>query len=327
MHPSSALSRRCFHRQPHRPRFFQGQKSFSPERNRAARELRRKPGSARRRVGIFAEVCRPPSLHPTRSHQSHQSQQKKTCRSYHHHAKGRRALSQNRSARFADLFHARRNQNPQRRRRLSGLRPQNLLPITMRILETPLYSLARALVALIQSLPLPWVARLGRAGGGLAWWLDARHRRVALRNLNLCFGNEKSPDEIRQLARENFRRIGESYACAVKTAAMTFEELAPHVELIDERGIGSVAASRSHKNVVVSIGHFGNFELYARLNRFMPGYQFATTYRGLRPDSINRLLQSLRERSGCLFFDRRFDAAALKSAMNRGGIALGLLSD
>jgi lauroyl/myristoyl acyltransferase len=197
----------------------------------------------------------------------------------------------------------------------------------MRIFEMPLYILARAVVALLQALPLRSVARLGRVGGGLAWWLDARHRGVTLHNLTMCFGNEKLPNDIRELARENFRCIGESYACAVKTAAMTVEQLEPHVEFIDQCGMGEVAALRKHKNFVVAIGHFGNFELYARLSRFMSGYQFATTYRGLRPESINRLLQSLRTRSGCLFFERRFDAGALKSAMNRGGVVLGLLSD
>src|SRR5438105_11709781 len=97
-------------------------------------------------------------------------------------------------------------------------------------MDTALYILARSLVALLQGFPLTWVARLGRAGGGLAFWLDARHRRVALRNLNMCFGQEKSPAEIRSLALENFRRLGENYACAIKTAAMTFEELRQHVE-------------------------------------------------------------------------------------------------
>jgi lauroyl/myristoyl acyltransferase len=197
----------------------------------------------------------------------------------------------------------------------------------MRILEMPLYIVARALVALLQTLPLRWVARLGRFGGGLAWWLDARHRRVTLHNLTMCFEPEKSAEEIRALARENFRCIGESYACAVKTAAMTVEELQRHVECVDQRGLISLSATRKHKNFVVAIGHFGNFELYARLWRFMPGYQLATTYRGLRPQSINRLLQSLRGNSGCLFFERRYDASALKSAMNRGGMVLGLLSD
>src|SRR5215470_16441795 len=111
----------------------------------------------------------------------------------------------------------------------------------MRIFEMPLYALTRAVVAFIQALPLRWVARLGRAGGSLAWWLDARHRRVARGNLNMCFGNEKSPGEIRSLTRENFKCIGESYACAVKTVAMTFEELQPHVEFVDERGLSSLA--------------------------------------------------------------------------------------
>jgi len=191
----------------------------------------------------------------------------------------------------------------------------------------PLYFIARAIVALLQALPLRWVARLGRAGGALAWWLDARHRRVALRNLTMCFGSEKSADEIRGLARENFRCIGENYACAVKTAAMTFEELQPHIEFVDEPGLRPAAERRENTNIVVAIGHFGNFEMYARIIPIVPGYQFATTYRGFRPPSLDLLLRSLRERSGCLFFERRFEAKALRAAMSAGGILLGLLSD
>src|SRR5260370_7286819 len=59
----------------------------------------------------------------------------------------------------------------------------------------------------------------------------------------------------------------------------------------------------------------------------MPGFQCATTYRGLREPSLNRLLRSLRERSGCLFFERRAEAAALKQAMAEKNLLLGLLAD
>src|SRR5438309_1506227 len=99
-------------------------------------------------------------------------------------------------------------------------------------MDTLLFIFARSLIGLLQAMRLTWVARIGRAGGGLAYWLDARHRRVALRNLTMCFGGEKSVVEIRALARENFRRIGEDYACAIKTAAMTIEQLRPHVEFV-----------------------------------------------------------------------------------------------
>src|ERR1041385_3052759 len=95
-----------------------------------------------------------------------------------------------------------------------------------------LYFFARSVVAFLQALPLRTVARLGRAAGGLFYWLEARHRRVAQRHLTMCFGQEKSAEEIRALAKENFRRIGENFACAAKTASMSFEELKPHVEFV-----------------------------------------------------------------------------------------------
>src|SRR5215831_3980659 len=99
-------------------------------------------------------------------------------------------------------------------------------------MEPLLYYLARALIACFQRLSLISVARLGRAVGGLVYWFDGRHRRVALDNLELCFGREKSRAELRAIARENFRRLGESYACAIKTAGMSLEELAGRVEFV-----------------------------------------------------------------------------------------------
>jgi KDO2-lipid IV(A) lauroyltransferase len=176
-------------------------------------------------------------------------------------------------------------------------------------------------------LPLRWVARVGRGAGALAYALDARHRRVAQRNLTMCLGAEKSPQEIRALAKENFRRLGENYCCAVKTAAMSWTELKDSVEFVGVEKVVHGGQGQHPQSMVVAIGHFGNFELYARFAQFMPNLQCATTYRGLRQPSLNRLLQSLREKSGCVFFERRTDAAALKAWMTPAGRILGLLSD
>ena len=194
-------------------------------------------------------------------------------------------------------------------------------------MDTLIYWFARAVVAGIQVLPLQWVARFGRRGGALAYWLDARHRRVALKNLTLCFGGEKSPEEIRALARENFRRIGENFACAVKTAAMNFEALRPQVEFVGIERLPRKNAGQSPPNVVVAVGHFGNFELYARFGQFCPDYQCATTYRALKHRAFDRLLQQLRLRSGCLFFERRTDGPLLRAAMHQQGVILGFLTD
>jgi len=190
-------------------------------------------------------------------------------------------------------------------------------------MESVLFYSARALLSLIQALPLKWAARLGRAAGLLVYYLDGRHRRVAMANLTMCFGEQKGRREIRKVARENFCRIGENFACAVRTSAMTFDELRPHVEFIAP----PLMEPPNGRKVVAAIGHFGNFELYARFAQFHPAYKCATTYRGVRQPALNRLMQSMRERSGCFFFERRFDAAALKSFMNQPATLLGLLAD
>ena len=190
-----------------------------------------------------------------------------------------------------------------------------------------LYLMARAGIGFIQTLPLTWAARLGRAGGALAFIFDRRHRRVALANLNMCFGQEKSPSELRALARENFRRIGENFACAIKTMAMSAEKLRSHIEFVVPKELSEMAAAPEPPSVVFAIGHFGNFELYARFGSFISGYQCVTTYRGLRQTVLNNLFQSLRDKSGCKFFERRFEASQLKTIMNQPGIMLGLLAD
>lgn len=194
-------------------------------------------------------------------------------------------------------------------------------------MDTLLYWLARGGIAGLQALPLTWVARLGRAIGAVAYCLDARHRRVALDNLTMCFGGEKSAPEIRAIARENFRRLGENFAGAIKTFALTPEQMRPHLNV---RGAEKILAHQDQAGAqsrVVAIGHFGNFELYARFNEFVPGFQCATTYRSLRQPALDRLMQSLRAHSRCRFFERRTEADALKTAIVDSDLLLGLLAD
>ncbi len=191
-------------------------------------------------------------------------------------------------------------------------------------MNTLIYWSGRAFIVFIQMLPLNFVARLGRFFGGLAFYLTARYRRVVMENLQMVFGNEKSPQEIRALAKENFKRIGENYLTAVKTAAMSFDELKPHLEF---SGFERLPKNSGSDNALMAVGHFGNFEIYARIQDFRPDYQGATTYRALKQPAANRLLQGLRGRNGCLFFERRADGKKLRERMNQGGVLLGLLAD
>ena len=180
-----------------------------------------------------------------------------------------------------------------------------------------------ALVWLIQSLPLRGVARLGRCLGAVAWHLDRRHRRVTLANLELALGDRLGLDDRRRVAREHFQRLGENYASALKTASMSHDELRPHLDIAGLDRLVSPTGQR----LVAAIGHFGNFELYARVNRDDPSWRLATTYRAIGPAFLDRILQSLRRRSGALFFERNHDGASVRAALAAGNITLGLLCD
>ena len=205
-----------------------------------------------------------------------------------------------------------------------GIRQESYLEL---LANTLIYRGGRALIRFIQMLPLTLAARIGRVGFGLVFHLDARHRRVALKNLTMCFGREKSSEEITQIAHENFRRIGENYFCMVKTAAMSFEELKPHLEFSGFEKLQQKGEFQSALNVVAAIGHFGNFELYSRIQDVRPDLQGATTYRALKHPAVNRLMQSLRGQNGCLFFERRTQGRQLRELLNHGGTLLGLLVD
>jgi lauroyl/myristoyl acyltransferase len=183
--------------------------------------------------------------------------------------------------------------------------------------------LAWMLVRALQALPLTVAARLGRIGGGLAWLLDARHRRIALANLQAALGSELGAAEIQAIAREHFRRLGENYVCALKTAGMTPAELADRMEW---SGL-EAALPKSGASVVGAIGHFGNFELFARIRDRAPGWTAATTYRALRQPALNAVLQSVRSATGVQFFERTRDAAPLRATLARGNVLLGLLAD
>lgn len=189
-----------------------------------------------------------------------------------------------------------------------------------------LYWLARGPIGLVQALPLRWVMALGRAGGQLAFWIDRRHRQVALDNVRLCFGRERSEPELQALVGENFRRLGENYASAVRTAVMSDAEIRQHLEVQGVEWLSRTGPD-ADRSRVIAIGHFGNFELYARVNLFVPGYQCATTYRALPQPRLNQLLQGLRSRSGCLYFERRTEVGALRGAMRRQRLMIGFLAD
>ena len=190
------------------------------------------------------------------------------------------------------------------------------------MLNRVLECLLSLLIGGLRRLSLERVAKLGRLVGGLAWRLDVRHRRIAMENLALCF-----PDwpehQVRQTAAENFRRIGEAYACAVRIPGMSLAELGDRVQYLGLEG----CLPPPGKNLVVATGHFGNFDLLSLSAQVIPDRHSATTYRAQRLKPLEAVFQRLRNRTGVQFFERRGGVDALKGLFNQGNAILALFSD
>lgn len=179
-----------------------------------------------------------------------------------------------------------------------------------------------ALLGSIRRLPLVTVARIGRLLGGVACRLDRRHRRVAEENLTRAFP-ELAPVEVRALALENFRRVGEAYASAIRTPGMDPEELLARIEIV---GLDEVLRSGVDR-LVVATGHFGSFDLLAHGQKRWPGWNLATTYRAQRFVPLNRALQRLRDLTGVQFIERHEAGHAISGLFSRGKAILALFSD
>ena len=91
-------------------------------------------------------------------------------------------------------------------------------------METALYLIARCGIGIVFCLPLKLGAWYGRRGGAMAWYLDKRHRNVALQTFQASFP-KKNENEIRKIAQENFRRLGETYTSALKAGCMNDDEI------------------------------------------------------------------------------------------------------
>ena len=193
-------------------------------------------------------------------------------------------------------------------------------------METLLYYLARTIVAGARCLPLRSLAWVGRRLGGLAWILDKRHRTVARKNLAAAFP-EKSQHDVTQLARHHFQRLGETYACILQTGGMNAEQINKVLTFKGYEQLESIFEENPNARIILSIGHYGNFELFAWISNCVPNAQVATTYRALRQPRLNDLLLELRNPSGCWYFERRTDGEKLKAAMATPRLVLGLLAD
>jgi heptosyltransferase-2 len=193
------------------------------------------------------------------------------------------------------------------------------------MVDFSIYLLYRAGTAIASALPLRVLFVLGNFMGFAGWLLLPQYRRLARRNLEVAFANEKLPRELSRICRRHFQRTGANFLCGTKLGSMSPEKLARYVEAENADAVHQHL--RARRPVIVLLSHIGNWEVTGPL---VPHYfhyaRVGTVYQKLRNRYLNEDVNRKRARTGAELFDRSEGFHKPIQLLRSGGL-IGVLGD
>jgi KDO2-lipid IV(A) lauroyltransferase len=138
-----------------------------------------------------------------------------------------------------------------------------------------------------------WV---GRQMGNVAYYLDWTHRNVALQNLRVAFGQEKSEKERRSIAKRNFQHMGMMVIEFFRILGMDTEayKRKVSVEGLEE----ALKLLEKKKGALLLIGHFGNWELMGIMSKVIQIPILAIAKPIKQNEKLYRFILGIRDKAG-----------------------------
>jgi KDO2-lipid IV(A) lauroyltransferase len=181
------------------------------------------------------------------------------------------------------------------------------------------------LAALLPRLSRKLFVRVADAAGGIAFYLMARERRIALSNLDIAFGQGKSLEEKRHIARSAFQTFARNFLGLFWMQRVRPETLDRLVE-VDAEGLQCLRDCHARgKGVIFITLHYGEWELLA-LATALRGLPTNIVAEELRNPHVTRILDRLRGCGGNRIISQRFAMTKLFKAL-RHGDCVALLID
>jgi Kdo2-lipid IVA lauroyltransferase/acyltransferase len=183
------------------------------------------------------------------------------------------------------------------------------------------YGLFLAISTILFFIPRPGVLALGRTLGRLAYRVSSRHRRIALDNLTVAFGREKSDRERRRIAAASFAHFGR---VTLETIKFTHYSRRRILRLIQVDGREHLErALAGGRGVLLFTAHLGHWEaIVPPVSEIGPFYVIA---RILDNRLIDRRLTRLRTRLGAIVIDKIGAAKPILHGLAEGGIVAILI--
>ena len=144
---------------------------------------------------------------------------------------------------------------------------------------------------------------LGSGLGTVLYVALKKRRHIALKNLQIAFGNEMSTDERAKICRKSFQQIGKTAIEFLRFPQLTFDNVWEEVTVDGKEHL--IQALNRGKGAIVFLPHFGNWELLAMVyGALIPDQAKAIAF-PLKNRYLNALVSQYRERLSLKLITRR----------------------
>lgn len=157
-----------------------------------------------------------------------------------------------------------------------------------------LFYLVYGLLRLLSFMPLRVLYFLSDITGFFFYHIGRYRRKVVFENLGRSFP-EKTPSEIKIIARRFYRHLGDLIVETIYQTGMGEKEIRRRVRYNNPGLIDKYFAKG--KNVAAVMGHYGNWEWMFGFP-LITGYKCITIYRPLKNRIFDRLMLKMRSRFG-----------------------------
>ncbi len=193
----------------------------------------------------------------------------------------------------------------------------------MQGLQNFFYYLIKSILLLIGLIPRRFSFYVSSVMGELFFLIDGRHRRVALDNLTHAYGHEKSPEEIKRLAKNVFKHLSQVLLEMGWSLWMDSRQLGKYISVEGLYNLKS--AHEKGKGILILSAHMGHWEMFPH-SFGAAGVPLNIVFRPLDFPPANRFIVEYRTRFGAKMVERSRSMRKILTLLKKNE-AIGILLD
>lgn len=183
----------------------------------------------------------------------------------------------------------------------------------------PLYLLLRFFCGIVRLIPRWLVWRLTSALSFLAYLVSGRRRRMAMENLDIAFGDDKTPAEKKRIVRGSFENLFLTAVEFIRIPEIT-KDVKSFMSISNYEAVRD--ALRGNRGLFFVTCHCGNWEIMAH-RTIAEGCMLASIGRPLRNPLVYREIQRLRCYNGGASLKKKWITRSIIRSLRRNwGIAM-----